>query len=475
MESDRVQSLAVVGGIVAIVAALATGRLPRWLRITLVASLAVLVCGLGLLGYRYATHPAALTVAVGSIDGDAAKLMSAIAARMVETGAPVRLKVVDKGTALDAIHAFAAGETDLAVARADVGDLSAARSVVLMTQAVALIAVPPASTIDSMDGLKGKTVGVVAADVNRKLISALSKAYDLDRAKVLFKDLAPGDVPQALQSKQIQALLVVMPISEKYLGMLRDAFPRSAKSKPALVAIEQAGAIAAENRAYESFDLPKGTIHGSPAIPEDDLTTLRVPFYLVANKKLGDGIVAALAKTMMEARRDLLGEYPVLAQISAPSIDKDAFIPVHPGAAVYFNGEQQSFLDKYADKFFYATMLVGFAASILAAVWKFMTKGSYDPRESPLIRLYGLMDKIGAARSEAELADAERDIDDILKLEFEKHASGNAEATESAALGLATHRLERLIGQRRAALGEQLRSSGKSCAALDTSRISSFE
>jgi hypothetical protein len=85
------------------------------------------------------------------------------------------------------------------------------------------------------------------------------------------------------------------------------------------------------------------------------------------------------------------------------------------------------------------------------------------------------MDKIGAARSEAELADAERDIDDILKLEFEKHASGNAEATESAALGLATHRLERLIGQRRAALGEQLRSSGKSCAALDTSRISSFE
>jgi hypothetical protein len=66
------------------------------------------------------------------------------------------------------------------------------------------------------------------------------------------------------------------------------------------------------------------------------------------------------------------------------------------------------------------------------------TKGSYDPRESPLIRLYGLMDKIGAARSEAELADAERDIDDILKLELEKHSRRNAEAVESAALGLAT-------------------------------------
>jgi hypothetical protein len=144
-----------------------------------------------------------------------------------------------------------------------------------------------------------------------------------------------------------------------------------------------------------------------------------------------------------------------LAQISAPSTDKDAFIPVHPGAATYFNGEQQSFLDKYADKFFYASMLLGFAASVLAAAWKFMTEGSNDPQESPLMRLYGLMDKIAAARSEDQLADADRDIDEILKLELEKHSRGNAEAAESAALNLATHRLERLIGQRRLALSDQ--------------------
>jgi TRAP-type uncharacterized transport system substrate-binding protein len=455
MESDRAQSIAIVGGIVAILAALATGRLPRWLRIALVASLAVLACGLGLFGYRYATHPTALTVAVGSIDGDAARLMSAVEARMVETNAPVRLQVIDKGTAQGAIDAFAAGETDLAVARADIGDLSSARTVVLITHAVVLIAVPPGSSVDSVDGLKGKTIGVIGANTNRGVISVLSKAYDLEQAKVTFKNLAPGDTTQALQSKQIQALLVVMPISEKYLGMLRDAFPRSAKSKPGLLAIEQAGAIAADARAYESFDLPKGTLRGSPPIPEEDLTTLRVPLYLVANKKLGDNVVAALAKTMMEVRRDLLGEYPLLAHISAPSTDKDAFIPVHPGAAAYFNGEQQSFLDKYADKLFYASMLLGFAASMLAAAWKFMTKGSSDPRESPLMRLYGLMDKIGAARSEAELADAERDIDEILKLELEKHSSGNAQAAESAALGLATHRLERLIGQRRIALSDR--------------------
>ena len=76
------------------------------------------------------------------------------------------------------------------------------------------------------------------------------------------------------------------------------------------------------------------------------------------------------------------------------------------------------------------------------------------------MRLYALMDKIGAANNEAQLVDAERDIDEILKRELEKHSSGDAEAAESAALGLATHRLERLIGQRRATLAGQAVAAG---------------
>jgi TRAP transporter TAXI family solute receptor len=459
MEPDQAQKIAIMAGAAAVLAALATGRLPRWLRIILVSSLAALACAAGLLGYRYATHPVTLTVATGSIDGDATRLMSAVAAEMAAKESPVRLKVVDKGTALDAVNAFAAGETDLAIVRADVGDLSAARTVVVMTYAVVLIAVPPGSTIDSMDGLKGKTVGVIAGPVNQKLTAAIVKAYDLDRAKVIFKDISPSDALQALQSKQIHALLVVMPISEKYLGMLRDVLPRSAKMKLGLVPIDLAGAIAATARTYESYDLPKGTIRGSPAIPDEDLTTLRVPFHLVANKKLADNVVAALTQTMMEVPRDLVGEYPLLAQIGAPSSDKDAYIPIHPGAAIYFNGEQQSFLDKHADKLFYLFMLLGFFASMLAAAWKFMMKDPDGAEDAPLARLTRLMDQIGTANSESELANAERNIDEILKAQLEKYSRGEAEAADCAALGLAMQRLERLIGQRRAGLASRPRAA----------------
>jgi hypothetical protein len=58
MESEQAQKIAIVAAIAAMLAVFATGRLPRWLRVSVVLSLAFLACAAGLFGYRYATHPA---------------------------------------------------------------------------------------------------------------------------------------------------------------------------------------------------------------------------------------------------------------------------------------------------------------------------------------------------------------------------------------------------------------------------------
>ena len=332
----------------------------------------------------------------------------------------------------------------------------AAQSVVVFARAVVLIVVPPGSAISDMDELKGKTIGVVGGPVNYQVVEALKQEYDLERTKVQFKDLNLGEIPQALKSKQVNALLVVMPISEKYLAMLRNLFPRNGKSNPTLIAIESAGAIASVTKYYESYDLPKGTVQGSPPIPDDDLTTLRVPFYLVAKKTLDDDVVASLTKSIMETRRDLIGDFPVLKQISAPNTDKDddkdTFIPIHPGAAAYFDGTQKTFLDKYGDQLTYLSMVLGSLASIFAAAWKFMTKKEEGPESLPLMRLYAFRDQLCNANSESELAETERRIDEIFKNELKKHARGDADATNTGALGLAMQQLANVTAQKRATL-----------------------
>src|ERR1700719_129633 len=296
-------------------------NLPLWLRLVLIVGVVGLASGASLLAYRYYTRPVTLSVAVGSIDGEAAKAMSAIASRLASDNAPVRLKVIDSGTALEAAKAFSAGKVDLAVVRGDVGDLSQAQAVVVVSHVVALIVAPPGSTIDSIDKLKGRRVGVIGGDANSKIVDVLSKEFGLDRAQG-FKDIALPAAPRAIPSKEGGALLVVIPLAGKYLSLVRDFFQQGgSKALPVLVPIESAGAIAQAERAYESFDVPKGTLRGSPPVPDDDLTTLRTSLYLVAKKTLGTDLITSLTQTIISARRDLLGELPILAQVTAPDTD----------------------------------------------------------------------------------------------------------------------------------------------------------
>jgi TRAP-type uncharacterized transport system substrate-binding protein len=258
---------------------MASQNLPLWLRFVLLVGVLILAAGASLFAYRYFTRPVTLTLAVGSIDGEAAKAMSAIASELVSTNASVRLQVIDSGTALEAANAFSAGKVDLAVVRGDVGDLSQAQAVVVVSHVVVLIIAPPGSSIDSIDGLKGHAIGVVGGAANAKIVNVLTTEYDLANAKVVFKNLALTDVRQAIQSKQVSALLVAIPLAEKYLSLVRGVFQLDRKKVPVLIPIESAAAIAENERAFESFDVPKGTLRGSPPVPEDDLTTLRTSLY----------------------------------------------------------------------------------------------------------------------------------------------------------------------------------------------------
>jgi TRAP-type uncharacterized transport system substrate-binding protein len=428
--------------------------IPLWVRLVLLVGAVGLVAGACLLGYRYYTRPVTLSVAVGSIDGEAAKAMSAIASRLVATNAPVRFRIIDSGTALGAAQVFSAGKADLAVVRGDVGDLSQARAVVVVSHVVILVIAPPGSAIDGIDKLKGRRVGVIGGETNSRIVDVLSKEFGLDHAKV-FKDIALPDARRALQSKEVNALLVAIPLTEKYLSLVRELFQQGAKALPVLIPVESAAAIAQAERVYESFDVPKGTLRGSPPVPEDDVTTLRATLYLVANKKLGTDLVASLTQTIMRVRRDLLVEQPIFAQITTPSTDADAPVPLHPGAAAFYNGTQQSFMDEYGNWIYLTPMALGGIATAFAAAWKFLGLGGPATRLGPLDSLYALGRRIRKAGTEAELSDIEEEIDEILRTQRARSAGGDENAVDDATLNVAAHRLESLIHDRRTMLAQR--------------------
>jgi TRAP-type uncharacterized transport system substrate-binding protein len=426
--------------------------MPLRIRVVLLVGILCLIAAAGLFAYRYYSRPATLTVAVGSLDGEGKQIASVIAGRLATTQSSVRFKVENVGTALDAAKAFAAGTADLAIVRADVGDLQQARTVAITARGVVMIVAPPGSSINSIAKLKGHTVGVVDGEINHGVVDALKKEYDLGSANVTFKDVAPADARRAVQAKEVSALLLVVPLTDKYLSYVKGLFP-SGNSSLVLIEIDSAGAIADSKGPYESFDIPKGTLRGAPPVPDDDITTLRVSYYLVANRHIDPNLIAEVTKKVMGVRRDLVGEQPLLSGISAAETDPDAFLTVHPGAAAYYNGTEESFMDRYSNEIYLTPMVLGALASIFAAAWRFLSVDKTEPGQTALDALCALPERIRKINVEAELASIEEEVDNILRTEVAKSVQrDDDDAVEVWGLTVIAQRIDNLIQHRRAML-----------------------
>ena len=444
--------------------------MPLWVRAVLLAGVLCIVAGTALISYRWYLRPTTLTIAVGSSDGEAKQIATLIAGHLATTQSSVRLKVENSGNVLDAAKAFAAGAADLAIVRADVGDLSQARTVALTAHGVVMIVAPPGSAITSVAKLRDHSVGVVGGEVNHGVVEALKREYDLGHANVVFKDIAPADARRAVQSKEVAALLLVVPLTDRYLSFVRGLFREGPNSSPVLIPIDSAGAIADSKGPYESFDIPKGTLRGAPPAPGNDVTSLRVGYFLVANRHVNAGVVAELARKIMNVRRDLAGEQPLLSGIATPDVDADAFLSVHPGAAAFYNGTQESFMDRYGNAIYLTPMVLGALASVFAAAWRFLGGRQVDAAQMTWEALCGLPGRIRKIDTDAELAAIEDELDTIIRSQLLKSAGADDSASDVAALVAAAHRLDNLIHHRRATLAAAASLSGKAEPQQDAGR-----
>lgn len=431
-------------------------KLSIWLRIAAIVGAVTLAASASLLAYRWYVRPVSLSVAVGSLDGELPKIASALASRLAEANAPVRLHIVETSGPLESAEAFSSGKTDLAIVRGDVGNLSQAQVVAVMGQAVVLLLARPGSSMTDMADLKRVTVGVVGAESNQKIVAVLTKTYDLDRANVAFRKLAPADTRRAFEAKEVHAILVVIPLTEKYLSLVRGLLPQNARMAPVLISIENAGAIAETEPAYESYDIPKGTLRGAPPAPGEDVTTLKVTFYLVAKKSLNNDLVANFTQALMSAHRDLVGKFPGLTQVKEPDTESGAYLPVHAGALEYYNGNHESLLDRWSNVIFLVPMALGALASIAGASWRFLRSGEPTTTEGALDLLYALGKRIRSAQTEEGLSKIENEIDEVLTAQRARAATDDQNALDAATLNVAAHRLENLIHDRRIALGSPM-------------------
>jgi hypothetical protein len=149
---------------------------------------------------------------------------------------------------------------------------------------------------------------------------------------------------------------------------------------------------------------------------------------------------------------------PILAQVTAPDTDPNAFLPVHPGAAAFYNGTTESFIDRWSNAIYLTPMILGGLASVLAFSWKFLGIGAPQNKEAALDTLYALARRIRHADKESELSKIEDEIDEILRAQRARARSGDEDAMDVTTLNVTAHRLENLVHDRRAMLANHAAS-----------------
>lgn len=457
-----------------------------------------------------------LRVAVGPPGGEDLKLVQILVQQFARERSSVRLRLVSREGPAQSSAAIDSGEADLAIVRGDLGMPKNGQVVAILRKNVAVLVVPPASpsaedearpdkektspaaaksskttkrgklsktktkakakakskakddeeeddakpgaaSAGKVEELIGKRIGVGGReDFNIRILRALLRQYDIPVEKVTVVALGPNEITSAVRERKVDALLITGPIGSPRLAEV-VALASSGREGPRFIDIGEAEALAQRSPNYEAAEIVSGTFGGSPPRPPDKVNTIGFSHYIVARKGLHEQTVYDFTRLLFGARQLLAAESQAFGKIQVPDTDKDAVIPVHPGAMAYIEGDLKTFFDRYGDLMYWGIMLLSFLGSGAAGVASYVKSGERERSDQHLHRLVGILPEIRKADAE-RLDQLEDEVDAILTAAIQQAEGDALNPKELAAFTLGLSQTRFAIEQRRAALsGEPAR------------------
>src|SRR6202795_3022623 len=427
--------------------------------ITLAGILAIIGTLAG--AYYFEMRPVTLRIAVGPANSDDIKVVQALTQAFAQTHGYVRLRPIPTDGAAASAQALAEGRADLAIIRGDLDVPKNAQAVATLRKNVAVLWVPPPAKgkgkkagpkITKIPQLAGRRVGVVGrTPANVNLLKVILQQYGVDPNKVEIVQFPANEVAEAIRGQKADAYLAAGPVNSKITA---EAIAASTKDggTPTFLAIDLAEAIAQNHPAYEASEIHAGAFGGSPGKPEDEVKTISFAHHIVARKGLSESTVAAFTRQLFAIRQTLMTEFPLAAKIETPDTDKDAVIPVHPGAAAFVDGEEKTFLDRYSDYIWWG--LMGLSAFGSAGAW-FAGYLKKDERSNNSSVRERLLEMIAAARhcdSTEELDRMQTEADDILRDTLHCFEDGAISEGALTAFNIALDQFHNAVADRKALL-----------------------
>jgi TRAP transporter TAXI family solute receptor len=427
--------------------------------ITLAGVLAIVGALTG--GYYFAMRPVPLKIAVGPPNSDDVRVVQTLTQAFSQNHSYVRLRPVQTEGATESASALADGRVDLAIIRGDLEVPKNAQAVATLRKNVAVLWVPPpgkgkgkksGAKITKIAQLSGRKVGVVGrTQANVNLLKVILQQYGVDPSKVEIVQFPVNEAAEAIRNQKADVYLAAGPVNSKITA---EAIAASTKDggTPTFLAIDSAEAIAQNHTAYEAAEIPAGAFGGSPDRPDDEVKTISFNHHVVARKGLSESVIAAFTRQLFAARQQLLTDFPLAAKIETPDTDKDAAIPVHPGAAAFVDGEEKTFLDRYSDYIWWGLMALSAMGSVGAWFAGYLKKDERNNNSSLRERLLNMIATARRSESPEELDQMQAEADDILRDTLHCYEHGAIEEGALTAFNIALEQFHNAVADRKALL-----------------------
>jgi TRAP transporter TAXI family solute receptor len=405
-------------------------------------------------GLRFVVRPTVLRIAVGPEGSADVRLISDLASQLArDRTRGLRLKLLTTTDAKASADELDAGRADLAVVRSDVSMSATGLTVAILHRNAVTFIAPRSSTVRKITDFAKKRVGILRAiPENVGLLEQVLTEYGIDPQSVTELALEEDGVAAAIRDKLVDVVMVVAPASGALVNAAVAQVAAASKGEPVFVELKEAEAIAQRKPVYESQEIVNGLFGGNPPRPKETFNTLAITYRLVASRDLEDYIVSDFTRRLFTLRMALSLDTSLADHIEKPDTDNETALPIHPGAAAYFDGNEKSFFDRYDDWFYLGAMglsgLVSGLAALIASARAWIRRSTLGSIEELIqIQLAARIANDEDALDAAEAAVARLSIDAL------RHArDGRLGESGLAALSLAMEECRQAIADRRARL-----------------------
>ncbi|MEO0496931.1 MAG: TAXI family TRAP transporter solute-binding subunit [Pseudomonadota bacterium] len=356
-----------------------------------------------------------LSVGAGPRGTDSYQLMRDISEVVERHSDTLRLRVLATGGSSQNVKLLNDGTIDLATIGGSTPVVSHVRLLTHLFSDHFVVISRSESNIRRFPDLRGRRLAL-PLDGTDGLMSfwVVADHYDLPSQKMDFASMSFKNAHAALLLGEVDAVFRLSSLRDQELLRLFEDAELTGNSLD-VVAIDQSQAIALKRPALVAETIPRGTFTGAFPAPRADTTTPTIRRNLVSRADVDVDAIAELTRILFEHRLDLVTRDALAGNIEQPDAAVGLTVPLHDGAARFFNRDEPTYLQENAEPLALGVTLTALIISTLVALRSRLAAGQKNRADNYNYQLLAIAEQGRAAEQLAQIAELQAQLDTVLQ------------------------------------------------------------